>query len=159
MAAAGNHRADQDVCDETFLLSNMAPQVGQGFNRDKWEHLERYVRGLTKVFKNVYVCTGPLYLPYQDPDGKNYVKFQVIGKNNVAVPTHFFKVVVCESEGGKDLEMEAFVLPNEAIPDATPITSFRVPPEAVERAAGLLLFDRIARNKLTKVNGKKSGWF
>jgi endonuclease G len=29
------------MCDETFFLSNMAPQVGKGFNRDKWEHLER----------------------------------------------------------------------------------------------------------------------
>ena len=27
MAAAGNHRQSQEVCDETFLLTNMAPQV------------------------------------------------------------------------------------------------------------------------------------
>ena len=50
-------------------------QVGAGFNRDKWEHLERYVRGLTKLYKNVYVCTGPLYLPKPEPDGKNYVRY------------------------------------------------------------------------------------
>ena len=50
-------------------------KVGVGFNRDKWEHLERYVRGLTKVYKNVYVCIGPLYLPRMDSqDGKIYVK-------------------------------------------------------------------------------------
>ncbi len=49
-------------------------QVGVGFNRDKWEHLERYVRKLTKLYKNVYVCTGPLYLPKRDADGKSYVK-------------------------------------------------------------------------------------
>ena len=24
---------------KTSLLSNMTPQVGRGFNRDKWEHL------------------------------------------------------------------------------------------------------------------------
>ena len=29
-------------------------------------------------------------------DDKNYVKYQVIGTNNVAVPTHFFKVLVGE---------------------------------------------------------------
>ena len=49
-------------------------QVGVGFNRDKWEHLERYVRKLTKLYKNVYVCTGPLYLPKREADGKSYVK-------------------------------------------------------------------------------------
>ncbi len=56
-----------DLCSSTL-------QVGAGFNRDKWEHLERYVRGLTKLYKNVYVCTGPLYLPKLESDGRTYVK-------------------------------------------------------------------------------------
>eukprot|EP00095_Tigriopus_kingsejongensis_P002103 maker-scaffold244_size240795-snap-gene-1.43 protein:Tk02103 transcript:maker-scaffold244_size240795-snap-gene-1.43-mRNA-1 annotation:"hypothetical protein AaeL_AAEL002064" len=157
MAAAGNHRLSQDICNETFLLSNMAPQVGVGFNRDKWEHLERYVRKLTKLYRNVYVCTGPLYLPRREPDGKNYVRYQVIGANNVAVPTHFFKVIVGETES-RDLELEAYVLPNEAIPEDVPLASFQVPPDSVERAAGLLFFDKIARSKLKKINGKSSAW-
>ena len=49
-------------------------KVGSGFNRDKWEHLERYARSMTKLYRNVYVCTGPLYLPKRDEDGKMYVK-------------------------------------------------------------------------------------
>ncbi|XP_035775202.1 endonuclease G, mitochondrial-like [Anopheles albimanus] len=154
LAAAGNHRAEQKHCDQTFFLSNMAPQVGVGFNRDKWNHLERYVRKLTKDHPNVYCCTGPLYLPRKEADGKLYVRYQVIGANNVAVPTHFYKVVVMETKAGQ-LEMEAYVLPNQKIDDATPLTMFQVPPETIERAAGLLFFDKIARNKLSKVNGKK----
>lgn len=63
LAAAGNHRKTQKHCDETFLLSNMAPQVGKGFNRDSWNRLEKHVRKLTKAYNNVYCCTGPLYLP------------------------------------------------------------------------------------------------
>lgn len=74
LAPAGNHKQSQEYCNETFYLSNIAPQVGAGFNRDKWEHLERYVRKMTKRYKNVYVCTGPLYLPKRESDGKNYVK-------------------------------------------------------------------------------------
>ena len=50
---------------------------------------------------------------------------KVIGQNNVAVPTHFFKVVVGETGSG-DLEMEAYVMPNEAIPDSAPLVSFQV---------------------------------
>ena len=126
MAPAANHRLSQDLCDETFLLSNISPQVGAGFNRDKWEHLERYVRGTTKIYKNVYVCTGPLYLPKVDAqDGKSYIKYQVIGSNNVAVPTHFFKVLVGELDN-QQLEMEAYVLPNEVIPDNVPLAAFQV---------------------------------
>merc|ERR1712062_713093 len=154
LAAAANHRLNQELCDETFYMSNMSPQVGVGFNRDKWEHLERYVRSSTKIYRNVYVCTGPLYLPKQDQDdGKNYVKYQVIGKNNVAVPTHFFRVMIGELDN-QQLEMEAYVLPNQAIPDQVAIATFQVPPDAIERASGLLFFDKIARSKLAKINGK-----
>ena len=131
----------------------MSPQVGPGFNRDKWENLERYVRGLTKVYKNVYVCTGPLYLPKREEDGKNYVKYRVIGQNNVAVPTHFFKVIVGETNS-RELEMESYVLPNEAIPDHVALHTFQVPPDAVERAAGLLFFDKLPRTNLKKINGR-----
>ena len=88
------------------------------------------------------------------------MKYQVIGQNNVAVPTHFFKLLVMENDSG-ELEMESFVLPNQEIDDSVPLDNFRVPPESVERAAGLLFFDRISRDKLTKINGQKrgKGWF
>ncbi|XP_072745711.1 endonuclease G, mitochondrial [Anoplolepis gracilipes] len=156
LAAAGNHKMEQNHMEQTFFLSNMAPQVGVGFNRDSWNRLEKHVRKLTNVYKDVYVCTGPLYLPKKEPDGKKYVHYEVIGVNHVAVPTHFYKVVVGETDDGK-LDMEAFVMPNAPIDDNTPLTNFQVPPESIERAAGLLFFDKISRNKLSKVNGKRTG--
>ncbi|KAL1123340.1 hypothetical protein AAG570_002425 [Ranatra chinensis] len=155
LAAAGNHRVAQEHCDQTFYLTNIAPQVGVGFNRNSWNRLEKHVRKLTKIYSNVYVCTGPLFLPKKERDGKNYVKYQVIGSNNVAVPTHFFKVVVMETNDGK-LHMEAYVMPNEPIDDNTPLTVFQVPPDSIERHAGLLFFDRISRDKLVLVNGRKT---
>lgn len=63
LAAAGNHKANQKHLDQTFVLSNISPQVGVGFNRDKWAELEKHARKLIKQYPNVYVCTGPLYLP------------------------------------------------------------------------------------------------
>jgi len=63
LAAAGNHKVEQKHMEQTFFLSNMAPQIGIGFNRDSWNRLEKHVRKLTNVYKDVYVCTGPLYLP------------------------------------------------------------------------------------------------
>ncbi|XP_045505656.1 endonuclease G, mitochondrial [Colias croceus] len=154
MAAAGNHRLAQRHVDQTFFLTNMAPQVGQGFNRDSWNRLEKHVRKLTKVYDNVYCCTGPLYLPRREADGKSYVKYQVIGANTVAVPTHFYKVVVCEAPDGS-LHMESYVMPNQKLSDETPVSSYMVPPETIEKAAGLLFFDKIHRSKLTTINGKK----
>ncbi|VDM98816.1 unnamed protein product [Thelazia callipaeda] len=152
LAAAGNHRRSQLAVNQTFLLSNMAPQVGKGFNRDKWNELEKH---LAKKYKNVYICTGPLYLPQLEKDGSLYIKYKVIGPNNVAVPTHFFKVVLVEVEDGR-FELEAYVLPNTAIPDSTPLTVFMVPLNTIERSAGFLIFENLPKNALKKINGKST---
>lgn len=153
LAAAGNHRSDQRLVSQTFILSNISPQVGKGFNRDIWNRLEKYCRWKARHSSNVWVCTGPLYLPKRELNGKMYVSYEVIGQNHVAVPTHFFKVLVIESNGSFDLE--AYVLPNCVVDDKTPIESFRVPVDTIERSAGLLFFERIPRNKFRSINGKK----
>ncbi|KAL3991125.1 DNA/RNA non-specific endonuclease family protein [Acanthocheilonema viteae] len=155
LAAAGNHRRSQIAIDQTFLLSNIAPQVGKGFNRDKWNELEKHVRKLVRKHKNVYICTGPLFLPKLEKDGSLYIKYKVIGRNNIAVPTHFFKVILIELMDGK-FELEAYILPNAVIPDDTPLTSFMVPLDSIERSAGFLIFDKLPKNALKKINGKSS---
>ncbi|KAI1730599.1 DNA/RNA non-specific endonuclease domain-containing protein [Ditylenchus destructor] len=130
----------------------MSPQVGKGFNRDKWNDLERK---LAKKHKNIYVCTGPLYLPCQEADGNFYVKYKLIGANRVAVPTHFFKVALIETDRDK-YEMEAYMMPNQFIPDEKPISDFLVPLESIERAAGFLIFEH-ANDKVVKFNGQSTG--
>jgi endonuclease G len=90
---------------------------------------------LTQKYASVRVFTGPLYLPRQYPDGKWRVTYEVIGNPpSVAVPTHFFKVIVAE---GKDdqgpVTVGAFVLPNQEINNSTALTVFDTPVEAVER--------------------------
>ncbi|KHJ85875.1 DNA/RNA non-specific endonuclease, partial [Oesophagostomum dentatum] len=145
LAAAGNHRRSQNSVDQTFLLSNMSPQVGKGFNRDKWNDLEKYARKVAKKSLNTYILTGPLYLPRKAEDGNKYV----IGANNVAVPTHFFKVILAETSPG-NFEMECFVLPNEVIPDTAELAIFYVPLDMIERSAGFLIFDKLPKNQLKK---------
>lgn len=127
--------------DDTFYLSNMCPQVGEGFNRDYWAHFEDFCRKLASRYPSVRVVTGPLYLPHRDPDGKWRVNYEVIGNPpNVAVPTHFYKVIYAE-DGTESLTSKvalgAFVLPNARIPNEKSLSDFEVPLEAVERASGL----------------------
>lgn len=83
------------------------------------------------------------------------MKYEVIGANHVAVPTHFYKVIVGETVDGK-YEMEAYVMPNQVIDSNVPLSSFQVPPDSIEKAAGLLFFDNVSRNKISKINGKKN---
>lgn len=137
---AADCKWSQKAMDETFYLSNMCPQVGEGFNRDYWAHFEDFCRRLTDRYPSVRIVTGPLYLPKRDPaDGKWYTKFEMIGNPpSVAVPTHFYKVIFAEDgKVGGNVALGAFVLPNAVIPNEKPITDFEVPLEAVERASGL----------------------
>lgn len=137
---AADAKWSQKAMDETFYLSNMCPQVGEGFNRDYWAHFEDFCRRLTVKYPSVRIVTGPLYLPRKDPvDNKWYVKYEMIGSPpSVAVPTHFYKVIFAEDgRVGGNVALGAFVLPNAPISNDKPITDFEVPVEAVERASGL----------------------
>ncbi|KAG8447973.1 hypothetical protein GDO86_015179 [Hymenochirus boettgeri] len=144
LAAAANHKWNQKAMDETFLLSNVYPQ-NPNLNQNSWNNLEKYCRSLAKKNKNVYICTGPLFLPRMEPDGKMYVRYQVIGANNVAVPTHFFKVVVLEKLSG-EIELRSYIMPNCPVDDKIPLDRFLVPIESIERAAGLLFVPNILKS-------------
>ena len=81
-----------------------------------------------------------------------YVKYEVIGQQNVAVPTHFFKVILCEKKGNYSLY--SYVLPNLPCDNSTPLSSYLVPIDSIERAAGFLIFDKIPRKQFKLINGK-----
>jgi endonuclease G len=83
MSPVGDMHADPAAMLESFYLSNMVPQNPMN-NRDGWNHLEYYVRGLAMKNNNVYVITGPVY---------QCNPCKTIGKTKVMVPTHLYKIV------------------------------------------------------------------
>ena len=70
----------------------------------------------------------------------------------MAVPTHFFKVVLCEKNG--EYMLYSYVLPNATCNNETPLSFYLVPLDSIERAAGFLLFDKLPKNKFKLINGK-----
>ncbi|RAH84598.1 hypothetical protein BO86DRAFT_386715 [Aspergillus japonicus CBS 114.51] len=166
-APADPARWSQQAVDETFRMSNMCPQVGVGFNRHYWKDFEAFCKNLTTRYPSVRVITGPLYLPRKDEDGKWRVSYEVIGSPTpkVAVPTHFFKLILGEEEeedtgggvGGGDgllggkVAVGAFVLPNGAISGDKALADFEVELDMLEQATGLELIEKLkstARRKL-----------
>jgi endonuclease G, mitochondrial len=135
LSPAGNAKSSAEMMKDTFYLSNISPQHPQ-LNRKYWLKLEKYVRDLTKIYPVVYVITGPLFMSKKDKDGKRYVKYQVIGENEVAVPTHYFKVI--RGQKGKAIETEAYIIPNQPIEQDPPLKAFAVALEKVEKAAGVI---------------------
>ena len=57
----------------------------------------------------------------------------------MAVPTHYFKVVLGERQPG-DAVVGAWVMPNMAIDPDVPLTAFTVPLTALETVAGIEFF-------------------
>ncbi|EFA81185.1 hypothetical protein PPL_06022 [Heterostelium album PN500] len=158
-------RYPQQSMNQTFLLnSNIVPQNMQN-NGNFWYRLECYCKStLPKQFDGVTVVSGPLFKPNLieqieiDPNAKpsrfpkktqrKYIKHEVIGENNVAVPTHLFKVIMVERKDMPEVMVGAFVIPNEPIgPDAV-LTDYEVPVETLERETGLKFFTRLQQKTL-----------
>lgn len=76
----------------------------------------------TEKINNTVLAT---YFSKDQATGKMFVKYEVIGSNHVAVPTHFFKVVVGEKQDGA-LEMECYVMENTVIDDSIELKNFQV---------------------------------
>ena len=127
-APAADLSFSKQALKDSFLLSNVYPQHPQ-LNRGLWAELEKNIRLLLKTFKWVNVTTGPLFLPQKKPDGKTYLIFQVIGKNQVAVPTHFFKLI--ETPESK----WAYVIPNKEVKG--PLEKYLFPIKDLEKYSGI----------------------
>ena len=134
MAAAGNYKHSIDSMHDTFYLTNILPQDYKN-NSGYWNRMEMHVRDLVRQYGAAIVYSGPVFSPVQEADGKKYVKYQVIGENEVAVPTHLFKVIVIYRKDDYPL-MSAFIVPNKKI-HTQPLVNFQVPLETLERRAGL----------------------
>jgi endonuclease G len=161
LAPAADHRSSEDRMRNTFNLCNVAPQVGDGFNRHYWARLESFVRHLTSRFDDVYVATGLLYMPQNintlkdestesfddkssNDTSQTVVQYQMIGNPpNVAVPTHFYKIVLAKNRTTDTMSLGCFVMPNAAIEESTPLTSFWTPLPLLERWSGIQFFPQL----------------
>lgn len=136
MAPSAAMRRDKQTNSESFLLSNMVPQIGPGFNSGIWAHLEDKVREWALARGEGWVFVGPAF---QETDNSGMMKFKLIGKSRVAVPTHNFMILVTRDRAGA-MDAIAFMMPNEkAKNDKLP--SFLTSIKEIERVTGLDFLD------------------
>ena len=75
------------------------------------------------------------------------IYFQVIGPNEVAVPTHFYKVILVEKDD-EPLALGTFVVPNKQLSPETQLTEFSYPLSFVEKRLGYEIFSKLDRENL-----------
>lgn len=115
MHPAANAKKSQQMMDETHFLSNMVPQYGPTFNQGIWAQLESKVRDWTRARNGTWVISGPMFydpLEESEETADGEVPYYTIGEDEVAVPTHCYKIVVAKNASG-DWESIAFVFDND----------------------------------------------
>lgn len=89
MVANGDMNYNSNTASETFYLSNMSPQL-QTMNGGAWLAVENYTQEFLVTdgakYNSVYIYNIPLV-------NKDYPQIGSIGKNKVAIPVGYFKVM------------------------------------------------------------------
>lgn len=124
LCPAADMAFDEQAMDETFLMSNMSPQV-PAFNMGIWRELEECTRDWARQFKRLYVVTGPVLAA--PPLGQ-------IGFSKVTVPGGYYKVLLAPGQR----KAIAFMLPNAQ--SAQPVMDFACSIDKVEKTTGLNFF-------------------
>jgi len=144
LVPAGDMSRSEVTMSESFLLSNMAPQIGPYFNRGIWKDLEAKVRKWAKLKRNIYVFTGPLYL-----EGNA----KCIGANRIVVPSHFYKIIVHINRS--EVSTIAFILPNKANPTSK-LASFIVSIDDIEKKSGIDFLEELNDSIENKIESGKA---
>ena len=168
MSPASNNKNSNQAMKESFYLSNVAPQVGKGFNQDYWARFERFIQEMRRECSDVYVVTGPLYLPIRDAeDGGLVMKHKLLGlvPRLLSVPTHYYKVILGDVRKDSELYdsgrhvIGAFVMPNSQIHPKAPLSSFAVPLSALEQASGIKFFPNFfSKDKMLAFDQESLNW-
>lgn len=128
LVPVGDVSYDTLAMRESFYMSNITPQL-RGFNNGVWKELEENVRDWTYTCDGLYIVSGPIF--------KGYAK--TIGKNGVAVPTAFFKVLLqYNDKGSKSI---GFIIPHEV--SDQPLQSYMVTIDSIETVVGIDFFDNL----------------
>lgn len=135
----------QTAMEESFLMSNISPQVPD-FNRGIWKELETTIRKWAIKERHIIVVTGPIF---KENNG-------TIGKEQVLVPGYFFKLIYDTTDEPK---LIAFILPNAK--SDRPLTDFSVSVNEVEKQTGFDFFSQLPDDVETRLetNIQLAGWF
>lgn len=146
LISSADRRATTIANSETFLLSNMCPQVPE-FNRGIWKKLEDEVRLLSNLYIEIYTISGPLF-----EVGKT-IEMIGQGETKIPVPHGFFKSILAEKEEGH-IDLWTFAFSNKDM-DGELKDCLRTTYE-VEIWAGLPLWDRLRGDEINALKKDKN---
>lgn len=126
LCPAGDRKASFKSYKETFYTSNISPQR-HDFNSGVWNRLEEKTRYWAEKYDGIYVITG----------GVLTNDLKTIGKENVAVPNYFYKVLLTKD----GTRMIGFLVPHKD--SNKPLYEFVTSVDAIEKMTGIDFFPNL----------------
>jgi endonuclease G len=128
---------DKTLKIQTFMTTNVAPQVQNSFNDGLWNDLETQVRTLSnQPKKNFTVITGVVH------DGQ---KHALKLNGNISIPTHFYKIIINDTLPENP---SAFLMQNRRyFLNEMDICDYIVPVRKIEELTGMNFLISLPENK------------
>ena len=157
MLGSGERTASREMNNQTFYVTNIAPQLRDGFNErgGAWNNLEYFVdRQICN--DTLYVVTGCIYDDYTAADGTNVKMQKTTNKNDgerVGVPTAYYKALLRTKSGrtGKsvmeckasELKCAAFIVAHRSDAGHKPSVEDMISIKELERLTGVNFFANV----------------
>ena len=171
MLGSGERTATREMNNQTFYVTNIAPQLREGFNErgGAWNNLEYFVdRQLCA--DTLYVVTGAIYDDFTAPDGTNIKARTTVNKNDnkrVGVPTAYYKALLRTKSGrtGKsvadckasELKCAAFIVAHRSDSGHKPTVEDMISIKELERLTGVNFFANVPNAPESKAEAKDWG--
>jgi endonuclease G len=122
LSPAADNNESEKANRESFLMSNMSPQLPQ-FNRGIWAELEKWVRTQAIEHKKIYVVTGPVFIN----------NLGVISNKKITIPGYYYKTLL--RFDGTTTKTIGFLIPH--IGAVGELKDYIVPVNTIETLTGL----------------------
>lgn len=145
LCASSDRQYSKEANQQTFYMSNISPQSGNGFNQSgsAWNTGEDKVQAWGY---NISRSTDTLYVVKGGTIGEGMIK-GYIKKNEIAIPKYFFMAVLFRS--GDNYKAIGFYMPHENLkddPDKKDPKKYLMSIDALEQETGINFFHNLPDN-------------
>lgn len=144
LCASSDRQYSKEANQQTFYMSNISPQSGNGFNQSgsAWNTGEDKVQAWGY---NISKSTDTLYVVKGGTIGEGMIKGYI--KNEIAIPKYFFMAVLFRS--GDNYKAIGFYMPHENLkddPDKKDPKKYLMSIDALEQETGIDFFHNLPDN-------------
>lgn len=144
LCASSDRQYSKEANQQTFYMSNISPQSGNGFNQSgsAWNTGEDKVQAWGY---NISRSTDTLYVVKGGTIGEGMIKGYI--KNEIAIPKYFFMAVLFRS--GDNYKAIGFYMPHENLkddPDKKDPKKYLMSIDALEQETGINFFHNLPDN-------------